>query len=135
MSTENNQPMKDGPAEKFRSGNSFVDFVRKHELDIEKLTDKQLRQAIAAGEFQRNVMNEGGTNEQAVIYLQYREVSRLRETNAELTAALEAAKDALDCAASVMGSHELQDSQWDGARDCVKIARAVAARCLSISRF
>lgn len=63
-------------------------FVRKHALTVESLTEQQLadviRQAIAAGDFQRNVMNEGGTHKQAVIYLPYREVSRLRPLYNEL---------------------------------------------------
>ena len=66
----------------------FGDFVRKHALAVESLTEQQLaeviRQAIAAGDFQRNIINEGGTHKQAVIYHPYREVSRLRPLYDEL---------------------------------------------------
>ena len=70
------------------SGDLFGEFVREHNLAVEDLTEQQLaealRQAITAGDFQRCVMNEGGTHKQAVTYLPYREVSRLRPLYEEL---------------------------------------------------
>ena len=70
----------------------FGKFVHEHSLVVEGLTEKQLaeaiRQAIEAGEFQRCIMSEGGTHKQAVTYLPYREVSRLRSLYQELLGAV-----------------------------------------------
>ncbi len=88
METITPTPPEEGQTAVLRSGDLFGDFVRKHALAVENLTEQQLaeaiRQTIAAGDFQRNVMNEGGTHKQAVIYLPYREVSRLRPLYDEL---------------------------------------------------
>mgnify|MGYP001591209675 FL=1 len=57
----------------------FGELVRKHQLAVETLTEQQLaeaiRQAIASGDFMRNVVVDG---RQSVIYIPWREVERLR---------------------------------------------------------
>lgn len=53
------------------------------------------------------------------------------ETAAErdrLRAILAVAEDGLGASASALGSYEMQDSQWDGVRDAIKIARAAIAK-------
>jgi len=66
--------------------NLFNDFVRKHQLAVENLTEQQLaeaiRQAIAAGDFQRNVLQDGSA--QSVVYIPYRESERFRGLYNEL---------------------------------------------------
>ena len=63
----------------------FGDFIRKHNLAVEALTEQQLaeafRQAIASGDFMRNVVSDG---RQAVIYLPWREAEHLRGLYNEL---------------------------------------------------
>lgn len=63
----------------------FIEFVRKHKLAMESLTERQLaeaiRQAIAAGDFERQVCVCGG---QTVAYIPWREVDRLRSAYHEL---------------------------------------------------
>lgn len=63
----------------------FGELVRKHQLAVETLTEQQLaeaiRQAIASGDFMRNVTNDG---RQAVIYIPWREVESLRTRYHEL---------------------------------------------------
>jgi len=58
---------------------------RVHNIAIEKLTCEQtaecLRQAIACGDFQRNITQDG---RQAVVYIPFREVERLKVRIAEL---------------------------------------------------
>ena len=57
----------------------FGELVRKHQLAVETLTEQQLaeaiRQAIASGDFMRNVVVDG---RQSVIYIPWREVEQLR---------------------------------------------------------
>lgn len=59
--------------------------VRESNLAVEILTEEQLveaiRQAIAAGDFQRNVTSDG---RQSVVYLPWREVERLQTKYNEL---------------------------------------------------
>ena len=68
----------------------FGELVRKHQLAVETLTEQQLaeaiRQAIASGDFVRNVVANG---RQAVIYIPWREVERLRSLYNELLYAVE----------------------------------------------
>lgn len=56
------------------------DFVRKHRLAVESLTEKQLaeaiRQALASGDFMRAVVVADGR--QSVNYIPWREAERLR---------------------------------------------------------
>ena len=63
----------------------FGELVRKHQLAVETLTEQQLaeamRQAIASGDFMRNVVTDG---RQAVIYIPWREVEHLRSLYNEL---------------------------------------------------
>ncbi len=67
-------------------------------LAVEKLTINQfveaLRQAIAAGDFQRNIQVDGGA--QAVYYLPYREASALRANVERLTVALKKIEECCD---------------------------------------
>ena len=67
-------------------GDLFGEFVRKHHLAVETLTEQQLaeaiRQAIAAGDFMRNVVRDGSA--QSVTYLPWREVEHLRTLYNEL---------------------------------------------------
>jgi len=67
---------------------TVTEFVHKHTLAVESLTDLQLaeaiRQALVAGDFQRNVLIEDSTHKQSVLYLPYREVSRLKPLYDEL---------------------------------------------------
>lgn len=71
-----------------RSTDIFGELARKYSLAVESLTEEQLaegiRQAIASGDFQRHVLNEGGSHKQAVVYIPYREVSRIRPRYEEL---------------------------------------------------
>lgn len=66
----------------------IADVVREHALAIESLTEQQvaeaLRQAILAGDFQRNLQIEGSTSRQSVLYIPYREVTQLRAKYDEL---------------------------------------------------
>ena len=66
-------------------GELFGELVRKHQLAVETLTEQQLaeaiRQAIASGDFMRNVTTDG---RQAVIYIPWREVESLRTRYHEL---------------------------------------------------
>jgi hypothetical protein len=68
----------------------FSQLVKKHQLAVEGLTEKQLaeaiRQAIASGDFQRNLCLDGA---QSVIYLPWREVDSLRRLYNELLYAVE----------------------------------------------
>lgn len=68
----------------------FGELVRKHHLAVEALTEQQLaeaiRQAIASGEFMRNVVVDG---RQSVTYLPWREVEELRSLYNELLYAVE----------------------------------------------
>ena len=68
-----------------KSGDAFGELVRKHQLAVETLTEQQLaeaiRQAIASGDFMRNVTTDG---RQAVIYIPWREVESLRTRYHEL---------------------------------------------------
>ena len=63
----------------------FGEFVRKHQLAAEALTEQQLaeaiRQAIASGDFMRNVTTDG---RQAVIYIPRREAESLQTRYHEL---------------------------------------------------
>ena len=63
----------------------FGELVRKHQLAVETLTEQQLaeaiRQAIASGDFMRNVVTDG---RQSVIYIPWREVEYLRSLYNEL---------------------------------------------------
>lgn len=63
----------------------FGELVRKHQLAVETLTEHQLaeaiRQAIASGDFMRHVVTDG---RQAVTYIPWREVERLRALYNEL---------------------------------------------------
>ena len=62
------------------------DFVRKHQLAVESLTEIQLaeaiRQALLSGDFMRNVLHDG--SKQAVVYIPFREVEELRHRYNEL---------------------------------------------------
>ena len=73
------------------------DLIQKHNLAVESLTEQQLaeviRQAIASGDFVRNIVVD--SNSQAVVYEPYREVARLRERIEELEKALSIAEDEL----------------------------------------
>jgi hypothetical protein len=66
----------------------FAEFVRKHNLAVEHLTETQLadalRQAIEAGDFIRYVH----ANKQMVVYVPFNEVSRLRLQYNELLMAV-----------------------------------------------
>ena len=70
---------------KIRATDLFGELVRKHQLAVETLTEQQLaeaiRQAIASGDFMRNVVSDG---RQAVIYIPWREVENLRTRYHEL---------------------------------------------------
>lgn len=72
----------------------FGDLIRKHNLAVEALTEQQLaeaiRQAIAAGDFMRHVVTDG---RQAVTYIPWREVERLRSLYNELLYAVERKHD------------------------------------------
>lgn len=61
------------------------ELVRKHNLAVDALTEQQLaeaiRQAIASGEFMRNVVVDG---RQSVTYIPWREVEELRSLYNEL---------------------------------------------------
>lgn len=61
--------------------------VRKHNLAVEALTEKQLieaiRQAIASGDFQRLVVTTGGGAQQ-VVYIPFAEQARLQARIREL---------------------------------------------------
>lgn len=63
----------------------FGELVRKHQLAVETLTEHQLaeaiRQAIASGDFIRNVVVDG---RQSVTYIPWLEVDRLRSIYNEL---------------------------------------------------
>ena len=63
----------------------FGELVSKHQLAVEVLTEQQLaeaiRQAIASGDFMRNVATDG---RQAVTYIPWREVDHLRSLYNEL---------------------------------------------------
>ena len=63
----------------------FGELVHKYRLAVETLTEQQLaeaiRQAIASGDFMRNVTTDG---RQAVIYIPWREVESLRTRYNEL---------------------------------------------------
>lgn len=68
------------------TANIFGELVQKHQLAVENLTEQQLaeaiRQAIASGDFMRNIVVDGPA--QAVTYLPWREVERLRGLYSEL---------------------------------------------------
>ena len=59
---------------------TFLSFIRKHQLAVEALTEDQLaeafRQALAAGDFQRNLRVDHGS--QSVNYIPFRELESLR---------------------------------------------------------
>lgn len=63
----------------------FAEFVRKHSLSVEHLTENQLaeaiRQAIEAGDFIRHVR----ANTQMVVYVPFNEVARLRQQYNDLS--------------------------------------------------
>ena len=86
MDTTPQKPSENGQPGSLRSGDLFGEFVRRHNLAVEALTEKQLaeviRQAIASGDIVRNVMSDGSA--QAITYIPYREVSRLRDQYHEL---------------------------------------------------
>ena len=67
----------------------FGEFVRKHQLAVESLTEKQLaqaiRQAVSSGDFVRHVRPDGA---QSVVYLPGREVEELRAKYHELVFAV-----------------------------------------------
>lgn len=75
----------DADAVGIRCSALFGELVRKHQLAVETLTEQQLaeaiRQAIASGDFARNVTTDG---RQAVIYIPWREVESLRTRYHEL---------------------------------------------------
>lgn len=77
------------------SGVLFGEFVRRHNLAVESLTEQQLaeviRQAIASGDIMRHVMHDGSA--QAITYIPCREVSRLRDQYHELLYAVASKHD------------------------------------------
>lgn len=69
--------------------------VRKHHLAVDALTEQQLaeaiRQAIASGDFMRNVCVDGSA--QAVTYIPWREVDKWRTLYYQLLYAVESKHD------------------------------------------
>lgn len=69
----------------------FEELVRKHSLAVESLTEKQLaeaiRQAIASGDFMRNVLHDGSA--QQVIYLPWLKHDQLMTCYNELLYAVQ----------------------------------------------
>lgn len=67
-----------------------TEFVRQHQLACDSLTEAQLaeafRQALMAGDFMRQVV--AGSNSQAVLYVPWNEVDRLRSLYEELICAV-----------------------------------------------
>ena len=70
----------------------LVEFVGKRQLAVNSLTEQQLaeaiRQAIACGDFMRNVLVDGSA--QAVTYIPWREVDKWRTLYHQLLYAVEA---------------------------------------------
>lgn len=95
METITQKPTENGQPGLLRSGDLFGEIVRKHSLAVESLTEQQLaeviRQAIASGDIVRNVMHDGSA--QAITYIPYREVSRLRDQYHELLYAVASKHD------------------------------------------
>lgn len=79
------------PTRDFSGAELFREFVRKHRLAAETLTELQLaeafRQSIASGDFVRYVTVDGG---QTVEYVPYRELERVRTLYCELIGAVSA---------------------------------------------
>lgn len=77
----------------------FREFIRKHQLAVEALTETQLaeaiRQAIFSGDFMRNVVVglPATSHSQSVVYVPYRELDRLRSLYNELLYAVERKHD------------------------------------------
>lgn len=71
--------------------NFFVEFVRKHQLAVESLTEQQVADAICqmirSGDFMRNLVSDGSA--QSVTYVPFREVERLKALYDELIYAVE----------------------------------------------
>jgi len=95
METQTKKTTGEGQTAVLRSGDLFGETVRKHNLAVESLTEQQLaeviRQAIASGDIVRNVTHDGSA--QAITYIPYREVSRLRDQYHELLYAVASKHD------------------------------------------
>lgn len=69
----------------------LVEFVRKRQLSVDSITEQQMaeaiRQAIASGDFSRNVLIDGSA--QSVTYIPWREVDKWRTLYHELLYAVE----------------------------------------------
>lgn len=68
----------------------MLEFVKKHELAVDSLTERQLaeaiRQALLSGDFVRNVLWDGSG--QAVVYVPFRELERAEGLHNELLMAV-----------------------------------------------
>jgi hypothetical protein len=75
----------------FCSNDLFVEFIKKHQIAIENLTEHQLaeaiRQAIQSGDFIRYVRQEDSA--QQIVYVPWREADRLSSLYHEILNAVE----------------------------------------------
>lgn len=75
--------------------NSIIEFIKNFNIKVEELTQEQtaqaLKQAIAAGDFQVMIVksDDGFSRTQAVTYIPFRDVERLKAKIAELEARIE----------------------------------------------